>query len=358
MALPDKRRGLRFARRIYLPRVAGMALAFFAIASVLYENDAHPAAWAGLLAGCFVWPHVAYLLARYSPDPYRFELYNLTADSAIGGVWVALMSFNLLPSVLVVTMLSMDKISLGGGRLLARTATAQVLACGAAVLLFGFDFRPETTMLDVIACLPLLVAYPIAVGMVTHQLSRKVREQNRQLATISRTDGLSTLLNRTAWEELAATEFRRHRRGRHPVSLLMLDIDHFKRINDSFGHPAGDEVIRGIGALLRLSMREFDVAGRYGGEEFGVILPETGAAGAKVIAERVRKAIESAVMVEAEGIRCTVSIGSATAEADVADHGEWIARADRALYRAKQLGRNRTVQYEDLEEEAAAEEPE
>jgi diguanylate cyclase len=343
----DKRRGLRFARRIYLPRVIGTALGFCAVASVLYQNDANIAIWAGLAATSFVWPQIAYALARYSPDPYRFELTNLTVDSAMGGVWVALMSFNVLPSVLFVTMLSMDKISLGGWRLLARTATAQALACGAAVLLFGFDFRPQTTMLNVIACLPLLVGYPILVGVVTYQLSRRVREQNRQLAKLSRTDGLSTLLNRTAWEELAATEFRRHRRSGSPVSLLMLDIDHFKRINDNFGHPAGDEVIRGIGALLRLSMREFDVAGRYGGEEFGVILPETDVGGAKVIAERVRKAIESAVMVESEGIRCTVSIGTATAGREVADYVQWIARADRALYRAKELGRDRTVQYEE-----------
>jgi diguanylate cyclase len=343
----DKRRGLRFARRIYLPRVLGTALGFFAVASVLYQNDADLAIWAGLAVTSFVWPQVAYALARYSPDPYRFELTNLTVDSALGGVWVALMSFNLLPSVLFVAMLSMDKISLGGGRLLARTATAQLLACGAAVLLFGFDFRPQTTMLNVIACLPLLVGYPILVGVVTYELSRRVREQNRQLAKLSRTDGLSTLLNRTAWEELAATEFRRHLRSGSPVSLLMLDIDHFKRINDTFGHRTGDEVIRGIGALLRLSMREFDVAGRYGGEEFGVILPETDANGAKVIAERIRKAIESAVMVEAEDIRCTVSIGTAAADPGVADHGEWIARADRALYRAKELGRNRTVQFEE-----------
>ena len=351
----DKRRGLRFARRLYLPRVIGTALGFIAVASVLYQNDANLAIWAGLAASSFVWPHVAYALARYSPDPYRYELVNLTVDSAFGGVWVALMSFNLLPSVLFVTMLSMDKISLGGARLLARTATAQMLACGAAVLLFGLEVRPQTTMLNVIACLPLLVVYPILVGVVTNQLSRRVREQNRQLAKLSRTDGLSTLLNRTAWEEVAATEFRRHRRSGSPVSLLMLDIDHFKRINDSFGHPAGDEVIRGIGALLRLSMREFDVAGRYGGEEFGIILPETGFAGAKVIAERIRKAIEAAVMVESEDIRCTVSIGAATADQGTADHGEWIARADRALYRAKQLGRDRTVQFEELGDPMPAE---
>jgi diguanylate cyclase len=350
----DKRRGLRFARRIYLPRVVGTALGFLAVASVLYQHGADLAMWAGLAVTSFVWPHVAYALARYSPDPYRFELTNLTVDSAMGGVWVALMSFNVLPSVLFVTMLSMDKISLGGWKLLARTATAQVLACGAALLVFGFDFRPQTTMLNVVACLPLLVGYPILVGVVTYELSRRVREQNRQLAKLSRTDGLSTLLNRTAWEELAATEFRRHRRSGSPVSLLMLDIDHFKRINDTFGHRTGDEVIRGIGALLRLSMREFDVAGRYGGEEFGVILPETDAVGAMVIAERIRNAIESAVMVEAEDIRCTVSIGTATADHDVADHGAWIARADRALYRAKELGRNRTVQFEESKSHFAA----
>ena len=212
--------------------------------------------------------------------------------------------------------------------------------------LTGFEFRPATTMLNVIGALPLLVAYPIGVGVATYRLSKRVREQNRLLKALNRIDGLSRLLNRTHWEQAVATEFGRHDRTGMPVCLLMLDIDHFKRINDRYGHLAGDEVIRNVAALVRQTLREYDVAGRYGGEEFGVVLPHTTAVNAVAIAERVRRRIEEATVEAEVGIRCTVSVGVAQLTADVVSTREWIERTDRALYRAKALGRNRTAQFE------------
>jgi diguanylate cyclase len=335
--------GLAFARRMHLPRTLGLGLGFFCVASVLYQNGANPVTWAALALNGFLWPHVALLLAKRSRDPYRAELRNLVADSGAGGVWVALMGFNLLPSALLVTMLSMDKISAGGVRLFVRALAVQVAACVAAVLAFGFDFRPETTMLNVVASLPLLVAYPIAVGIATYRLTRRVRDQNRMLAELSRTDGLSGLLNRISWEQIVYVEMARCRRSHRPASLLMIDVDHFKQINDRYGHPAGDQVIRNVAAIVGRTVRASDISGRYGGEEFAVVLPETDVEGAAVIAERIRKRIEAATMEPAAGIRCTVSIGLAAAQPDLEDAGDCIARADRALYEAKRLGRNLVV---------------
>jgi diguanylate cyclase len=335
--------GLAFARRMHGPRTLGLGLGFFCVASVLWQDGASPVTWAALAFNGFLWPHVARLIAMRSRDPYRAEVRNLVADSGAGGVWVALMGFNLLPSALLVTMLSMDKISAGGFRLFARTAAVQLACCAAAVLVFGLDFRPATTMLKIVASLPLLVAYPLAVGVTTYRLSRRVREQNRMLAALSRTDGLSGLLNRIAWEQIAYVEMARCRRSGQPASLLMLDIDHFKSINDQHGHPAGDEVIRSVAAILGRTVRASDVTGRYGGEEFAVVLPDTDEHGAAVIAERVRRRIETATMGREVVLQCTVSIGIAQAEPDSEDAGDWIARADRALYEAKHLGRNRVV---------------
>jgi diguanylate cyclase (GGDEF)-like protein len=134
----------------------------------------------------------------------------------------------------------------------------------------------------------------------------------------------------------------------------MLDVDHFKAINDRYGHPAGDEVIRSVASLLRQALRLQDMPGRYGGEEFSVILPDTTAAGAEVIAERVRKLIESSVLEPAAGIHATISIGIAELEALGADYGEWISHADRALYAAKEHGRNRIELYDPTSRQAAA----
>jgi diguanylate cyclase (GGDEF)-like protein len=125
----------------------------------------------------------------------------------------------------------------------------------------------------------------------------------------------------------------------------MLDIDHFKSINDRHGHPAGDEVIRTVADILRASLREDDVPGRYGGEEFGVLLPDTPAAGAEVIAERIRKRVEASALSKS-GLRATVSIGIAELEAQDMAYTGAISRADRALYAAKARGRNRSVRFE------------
>ena len=335
--------GLAFARRMHGPRTLGLGLGFFCVASVLYQLGANPVTWAALVFNGFFWPHLARLISFRSRDPHRAELRNLLADSGAGGVWIALMGFNLLPSALLVAMLSMDKISAGGFRFFARTAAVQVACCAAAALAFGFDFRPTTTMLNVVASLPLLLAYPLAVGVATYRISRRMREQNRMLAALSRTDGLSGLLNRIAWEQIAYTEMARCRRSRQPSSLLMLDIDHFKGINDQHGHPAGDEVIRSVAAILGRTVRSSDVPGRYGGEEFAVVLPDTDHHGAAIIAERIRRRIESATMGREVVLQCTVSIGVAQAQPDSEDAGDWIARADRALYEAKRRGRNCVV---------------
>ena len=328
---------------MYIPRAVGLGAGFFAVASVLYQSHAHAWAWAALIFNAFVWPHVAYLLARRSADPYRTEIRNLLADSACGGVWIAVMGFNLLPSVLLAAMLAMDKISVGGPRLLARAVALQLAGCALAAVLLAVDLQPATTMVNVVGSLPLLIAYPIAVGIATYRLSRKVRDQNRLLQMLSRTDGLSGLLNRTCWVEAVAGELSRIERNRGQASLLMLDIDHFKLINDRHGHPTGDEVIRSVAALVRATLRDYDTAGRYGGEEFGVILPDTGIECATAIAERIRLRIEAATLEREANIRCTISIGIAAATPNVRDARDWIERADRALYRAKALGRNRTV---------------
>lgn len=340
---PTREQGRRFARRMHAPRTLGLAFGFLCVAAVLLEQGAPAWVLVLLVLNGFVWPHAAYFLSSRSGDPYRAELRNLIADSALGGAWIAAMQFNLLPSAMLFAMLAMDKISVGGWRLFARAAPFQIAACLAVGAFTRFAFSPAPSLAIVIACLPLLIAYPIAVGVVTYNLSRRVREQNRQLGAISRTDGLTGLLNRVHWERAVSAELKRHCRHGSPAALLMLDIDHFKSVNDRHGHLAGDEVIQNVAAVLHAAIREQDTPGRYGGEEFGIILPDTDLDGAVAIAERIRTHIETAVLQTTEGIRCTASIGVAAAEGAGDDPRQWIARADRALYRAKTLGRNRTV---------------
>jgi diguanylate cyclase (GGDEF)-like protein/PAS domain S-box-containing protein len=165
-------------------------------------------------------------------------------------------------------------------------------------------------------------------------------EANARLAALAAQDGLTGLKNRRAFEERLHEEMSRIRRTQHPVSLLLLDIDHFKAFNDSFGHPRGDEVLRSVARILARSIRDTDVAARYGGEEFAVILPNTDADGAALMGERLRHAIASAPWTE-RGI--TMSVGAATASTHLVPVESLVEQADRALYRSKQEGRNRVT---------------
>ncbi len=169
---------------------------------------------------------------------------------------------------------------------------------------------------------------------------------NHELAMIGRTDALTKLFNRGYWEECLQNEFRRYRRTHQVPSLLMFDIDHFKKINDSYGHPTGDEVIRTVASLIKGAIRETDIAGRYGGEEFGVILVGTPTAGAETTAERLRKAVEERhIKHHGQELRVTISVGAAELADDVESYQHWIERADKALYHSKKQGRNRVTLY-------------
>src|SRR5467141_2609706 len=165
-------------------------------------------------------------------------------------------------------------------------------------------------------------------------------EQAERLAT---TDGLTGLLNRRTFNAQLLGRLREAQRYNRPLSLLLLDIDHFKKVNDTYGHPAGDAVLRGIAGILQKQARETDIVARYGGEEMALILPETDAAGAHAIAERIRKAVGATSHPTEQGaIQVTVSIGLATSPCP-GDAEAVLEAADKALYRAKQGGRNRVV---------------
>jgi diguanylate cyclase (GGDEF)-like protein/PAS domain S-box-containing protein len=171
-----------------------------------------------------------------------------------------------------------------------------------------------------------------------------LQETTEILRRLSVTDSLTGISNRRHFLELAEREVTRGRRYTHPVSLLLLDIDHFKRINDTYGHAVGDEALRAFTRACLASLRTTDVLGRLGGEEFAVLLPETGMPAASQVAERIRREV-AAVVVDAHGeaVRFTVSIGAATWQGGAPSVDALISCADEALYRAKGRGRNRVV---------------
>ncbi|RZJ62620.1 MAG: diguanylate cyclase, partial [Acidovorax sp.] len=238
-------------RRIYPLRVLGMGLGGAVVGVVLWERHASLYAWLGMVLAAFVWPHVAYLLSRRSSDPYRTEMRNLLVDSAAAAAFVPLMHFNLLPSVLLLTLTLVDKVTTGIRGLWARSIPVMLLAGVASAVLTGWHWAPETSLTVLLACLPVMTLHTLSVSVVSYQLIRQVSRQNQMLDELRRIDSLTGLFGRGHWQEQAEAALRRHHTTDEPACMLMMDIDHFKEVNDEHGHAVGDEVIRALAHVVR-----------------------------------------------------------------------------------------------------------
>ena len=207
----------------------------------------------------------------------------------------------------------------------------------------------ERVILDVVElCLGVLVA--IACGLspllLVLTLPPVVLLQrsllHAQLKAAARTDAKTGLLNATAWQREADTEIVRARRTGETLALLIVDIDHFKRVNDTYGHLVGDQVLAGVATALRSQLRDYDVVGRFGGEEFVVLLPRADVNEARRVAERLRSRVgRMAIAVDDAMITVTISAGVAIMSVHGDDLIDLLTAADLALYRAKELGRDR-----------------
>jgi two-component system, sensor histidine kinase LadS len=191
-------------------------------------------------------------------------------------------------------------------------------------------------------------------GARSDGIVEELRLANFRLREMSHTDELTEVGNRRNFDLRLREEISRSSRFGHAFSLLMIDIDGFKKFNDEFGHPKGDAVLRALGALMRSASREGDVPCRVGGEEFAFILPETGKADGLVFAERFRRRVESSVMAPDSLNPITVSIGLAAFPHDGRNSDEIVWAADEALYESKRAGRNRVTAYPRKSDEVAA----
>jgi diguanylate cyclase (GGDEF)-like protein len=177
------------------------------------------------------------------------------------------------------------------------------------------------------------------------RLADELERLNKELAELATVDPLTQVANRRAVEPRLAHEFQRARRYKHPFTCIMVDIDHFKAVNDKYGHPVGDKVLIEVAAAIRQSTRNTDMVARFGGEEFIVLAPETSALAGGLVADRIRQSIAKRTSSKSDqglpGV--TASLGVASTELPVTTETELVARADQALYRAKHEGRNRVV---------------
>ena len=222
---------------------------------------------------------------------------------------------------------------------------------------FKFEnYRPITGTADFMYQNSTFIPLISATGEVTHLCliiydvtdnavhKVELEQANEELAILSKTDGLTGLFNRRHWEQCLQAEYKRWIRSHNSSCLVMIDIDHFKRINDGYGHMAGDEVIRHLSTIIRQQVRETDISGRYGGEEFSILLADTGLESAQVFAQRLRQEIEEAELKYNDiDISYTISLGVAEVSPEMKTYEAWIESADNALYQSKENGRNQVT---------------
>ena len=189
------------------------------------------------------------------------------------------------------------------------------------------------------------------LGVITNQVAVSIQNAKmyKQMEEMATTDGLTGLPNHRTFQSRFSEMLHRAERTDKPVSLVLTDIDKFKNVNDTYGHPVGDMVLRRMAGVLAAEIRKVDLAARYGGEEFALVLEETDEEGARLFCERVRQEVAAQVMSSEKGpFRVTLSLGVATWPENGTEKQQLIERADQALYAAKEEGRNRTVMYSDL----------
>jgi diguanylate cyclase (GGDEF)-like protein len=174
----------------------------------------------------------------------------------------------------------------------------------------------------------------VLLGIFSYTLLKNIEK----FKILSETDRLTELYNKGKFNEVLQNEIERAKRYKRPLSLIIFDIDHFKKINDTYGHKVGDEVLKELAKLIRKNIRKFDFAARWGGEEFVILAPETDIEGAKNLAEKLRKEVEKHKFLQVNKV--TISLGVAQYNFEESPE-EFVVRADLALYKAKEGGRNR-----------------
>lgn len=336
-------KGLSLARRLYTSRTLGLSLGLLCVGAAMHPLDPPMWVWVFMLFNGVLWPHVAYQWARRSPMPFHAEHRNLLIDSFLGGFWVAAMQFNPLPTATSLSMMAMNNVAIGGLRFLLAGSVAQLMGLGLGLLIFAPAFIPATSPEQLYACLPLLILYPLALGWICYRQAYTLGLHKRELLALSRTDSLTGLLNHGAWKDQLEIEFQRCQRHQQGGAIALIDIDHFKSINDTYGHVAGDIVLRQLSKILKQNLRAADVCGRYGGDEFCVILPDLPLDSAAQAMDALRDRFATLGYEQNPALKVSLSIGLAAFNPAHADATLWLNDADQALYEAKTTGRNRVI---------------
>ncbi len=323
--------------------------------------DAGPALWTVVALQFLLYPQLAYWWARRSAHQRRTEMRNMWIDAVLGGVWSAALGLpvwlsftltigNCINMVVFYGLAGLPRLVLAMGGGMALSAAGWLAATG------HWPLQPETDLPASLACIGALTVYFIAFAhdgymraMQQHRNHERLQQQFDEIQALqarlqeqAMRDPLTGLFNRRQLDADLGPAIERSAQAGGALSVVMIDIDHFKRINDTHGHPAGDAVLQALAQLLQRHARPGDMACRHGGEEFVLLLDGTPAAAARERAEALRRAFETLVVeVDGAALSATLSCGVASFPEHARHPQRLMASADQALYAAKTQGRNR-----------------
>ena len=353
-------------------RATSFALLFVASSLHIADKDYGLLAWLLLTLLLLVYPHLQWWRATRADDAVLTEMSSLRTDSLLLGAFAAGLGFPLWISFAALVGTLSNNAANKGWRGILETMLAFPAGALLWILFAGFHFAPATDWPATLFCMFGLSLYLSLMGNLGYARNRQLRETRKklqsreqellaanqtlhgslreiaglqqQLLDQANRDPLTKLYNRRYLDNALLHELARCKRKTQPLSLIMIDIDHFKKINDSHGHQAGDEVLVRLGDILGLMARTYDVACRYGGEEFLLLLPGMPLATAEERAEQLRSTFADMRLPFADSyLQTTVSIGVAAFPAHGDTPEQLIRHSDHALYRAKHDGRNRVV---------------
>ncbi len=336
-------RGASLVRRIHWPRLVGMCLGFVCVGAVFHTLGAPAWLWVLLAGHAFVWPQLARYHGLHSANPYQAVSRHLLVDVVCAGFWVAAMQFNALASVIVLVMPSMNNMAVGGPRLFATGLAGALAGAAAGAWLLGGEVRLQSTPFEIYAALPMLLLYPLVLGYECFRLSRRLARHKRELAQLSIQDGLTGLYNRGHWERVLRQRFEQPRVNGHQPALMLIDLDHFKHINDTHGHVAGDAALRYVASCLRACAGPADICARYGGDEFVVLVDDADEHALRDLVDRVQGVLDTPDTLSWLTGDLGISAGACLLDEGLESSDAWIQCADAAMYAAKSDGRRRFV---------------
>ena len=314
--------------------------------------------WGLLVLQLLLYPQLVYWRARRSLDPLRAEMQNLLVDGFLLGLWVASWGFPLWISFVLFIGVCLNLMIFQGLRGLSNVTLAMLAGAVGGVLTSGLYFRPETSLPTTLLCMLALTSYLFMFAHDAYTRSLSLRHSRKQLGIRiteitslqarleeqAARDPLTGLFNRRNLDNLLVQELAECRAAGVELTLVMIDIDRFKSINDTFGHLAGDKMIRAVAALLLRHAQDGDIACRFGGEEFLLIMPQTPLPTARQRSELLRKEFEAMhVTFQGRDMQTTLSFGIAGFPGHGHEPTPLLQLADKALYAAKLQGRNRIV---------------